>query len=145
MKLNVGQKKTTKPKLFLWLVKSAQALISSSALAHKRGNTCTSPQGASPSNLMLIPLPSGAARSECKHRAQDSSPVTQTVPQAQHNLADRTAAIALLQHIPVACDANAKHWGRISKNVGVHTVLICTDLRSHTPLAHHLNNRISGK
>lgn len=62
--------------------------------------------------------PPGRAPPECKHswnQTQGLSLMTQTVPQAQHNLARRTATIALPQHIQTVCVQNIKHTISASK------------------------------
>ena len=62
--------------------------------------------------------PSGRAQPECKHswnQTQGLSLMTQTVPQAQHNLAHRTATIDLPQHIRAECAWNIKHTISMSK------------------------------
>ena len=74
---------------------------------------------------------------ESKHswnQTQGLSLMTQTVPQAQHNLAHRTATIALPQHIHAACAQNIKHTFITSKFGS--PVCSCTISGATRPLWH---------
>lgn len=102
----------------------AEYFVFSPLWAYYRENTLTCLLGgySSPDNTFRAP---GRAQLEYKQSWNQThclSVMTQTVPQAQHNLAHRTATIALPQHIHAGC----------AQNIKVQHVLLQRYQRPHT-------------